>query len=266
MERMMNIVRFEQEGVVRFGCLENGQVVPCQGDPFVGLEHSGQATSLESVRLLSPIDPPNVICLGVNYRKHAEENNVEIPEQPLFFIKPTTSVCGPYDNIIIPKHFPDQLDYEIELALVIGKKAKNVAESQALDYVLGYTVANDVSNRGAQFSDGQWARGKGYDTFLPMGPVLSTNLDAGGLDLSCRVNGKVVQFSSTADMIFSLPHIVSYLSECMTLLPGTVILTGTPEGVGFTQNPPLFLKAGDVVTCEIEGIGTIRNKVIQGHV
>ena len=200
--------------------------------------------------------------MGRNYREHADETGAAYPQAPLIFLKPTTSVCGPGDPIVLPEGFEDGIDYEAELAVVIGKRVKNIAADQVPAAVLGYTVGNDVSNRIAQNKDAQWARAKGHDTFCPLGPVIATDLDADNLDISCRVDGIVMQSSNTSSMIFSCPSIVAYLSRCMTLLPGTVIMTGTPAGVGYSRNPPAFLKAGQTVECSIEGIGTLANPVV----
>jgi len=258
----LKIIRFEANGKKQYGILEEEQVIPCSGDPFSGLNRTSEILSLDSVRLLAPVEPPNVICLGLNYKRHAEEFKYPFPRNPLLFFKTTTAVCGPYDDIIIPVHHSDKIDYEVELAIVIGKTAKFVPLERASEYILGYTVANDVSNRGSQFQDEQWARGKSYDTFCPLGPAIVTGLDGDQLDLSCRIDNQVMQSSNTSDLIFKTGYLVSFISECMTLLPGTIILTGTPEGVGFTRNPPFFLKAGQTVECEIEGIGILRNRVV----
>jgi 2-keto-4-pentenoate hydratase/2-oxohepta-3-ene-1,7-dioic acid hydratase in catechol pathway len=258
----VKIVRFWLDGSARYGVLEGQEVHPCEGDPFIGLKPQGGAVPTEGLRLLSPIEPPNVVCIGLNYRRHVEESGVPLPEYPAIFLKPTTTVCGPEAPILLPIQEPDQVDYEVELAVVIGKRAKHVAEREAPDVVLGYTVANDVSARRAQFADAQWTRGKSFDSFCPLGPCIETELDANHVDIMCRVNGRTLQHSNTSDMIWTPSQLVSYISGSMSLLPGTVILTGTPEGVGFPRKPPVFLKEGDVVECEIEGIGVLRNPVV----
>jgi 2-keto-4-pentenoate hydratase/2-oxohepta-3-ene-1,7-dioic acid hydratase in catechol pathway len=191
------------------------------------------------------------------------------PEQPILFLKATTSIVGHEGPIILPVAGPDCVDYEAELALIIGKKAKNIKPDEVMDYIMGYTCANDVSARDWQFDKqkGQWARGKSFDTFCPLGPWIVTKeeiADPNNLGIRAILNGQVVQESRTAQMIFNIQEIVSNLSKSLTLLPGTVILTGTPDGVGFTRQPPLFLKAGDVISVEIEKIGTLTNKVIRG--
>ena len=181
----------------------------------------------------------------------------------MIFIKATTSLAGPTDDIILPAIAPSEVDYEGELAIVIGRKAKNVPEDDAMDYVFGYTIANDISARDCQMKiDGQWARGKSFDTFCPMGPVVVQGVNGDDLAIQTRLNGKVMQQSRTSRLIFDIRKLVSFCSHNMTLLPGTVILTGTPEGVGFSRVPPVYLAPGDVVEIEIEGIGTLANRVV----
>ena len=257
----MKIARFEHQGITAFGLWSEESIQPCAGDPFSGLEPTGPPLPLDRVRLLAPVEPPNIIAIGLNYRRHAAEAKMELPGRPLFFIKATTSLNHPEAPILLPGHDPDRIDYEAELALVIGRRAQRVSPGEAMDHVLGCTVANDVSNRRAQGLDGQWARAKSYDTFCPLGPVLVTDLDPSDLAITCCLDGQVMQSSRTSDMIFPCPELVSYLSHCMTLLPGTVILTGTPEGVGFARKPPVYLQAGQVVECQVEGIGVLRNIV-----
>jgi 2-keto-4-pentenoate hydratase/2-oxohepta-3-ene-1,7-dioic acid hydratase in catechol pathway len=258
----MNIVRYKTDRKPQYGIVEGQQLFPCSGDPFTGLTKGRKVLDLSSVKLLSPISPPNVVCVGLNYRGHAKEAGVDFPPKPLIFLKATTSVCGPGDPIVLPLHDPEKIDYEVELAIVIGKKAKCIPGANVSEVILGYTIANDVSNRSAQFQESQWARGKSYDTFCPLGPTIVTDLNADNLNLTCKIDGKMMQASNTSDMIFSTYQLVSYISECMTLLPGTVILTGTPEGIGFVRKPPVFLKEGQRVDCEIEGIGILSNPVV----
>jgi 2-keto-4-pentenoate hydratase/2-oxohepta-3-ene-1,7-dioic acid hydratase in catechol pathway len=219
-------------------------------------------------KLLAPVIPINILALGINYKKHGDETALSYPEQPVLFLKATTSIAGHEEPIILPAAGPDHVDYEAELAIVIGKKAKNVMPEKVMDYILGYTCANDVSARDWQFDKqkGQWARGKSFDTFCPLGPWIVTKdeiEDPNNLSISCILNGQTVQESKTSNMIFNIQEIVSNLSRSLTLLPGTVILTGTPEGVGFTRQPPLFLKTGDIVSIEIENIGTLTNRVVR---
>ncbi len=258
----MRIVRYLSEGKPCYGIVESDRLYPCEGEPFTRLSRQPGAMDVQSVKLLPPVDPPNIICLGLNDRRHAEETGLDLPVEPLIFFKTTTSLCGPGDPIVLPACNPDRIDYEAELAIVIGKRAKDVSEGEASDYILGYTISNDVTNRAVQFSDGQWARAKSYDTFCPLGPAIETDINCDNLDIACRLDGQGMQASNTSDMLFPCRRIVSFLSRCMTLLPGTVILTGTPEGVGFKRNPPVFLRAGQTLETEIEGIGTLVNTVV----
>lgn len=260
----MKIVRFQQNDQIQYGLVEHDRLYPCDGTPFGNLLPEADAIDIQSVTLLAPVCPPNVICLGLNYRRHADEIGMPYPPEPLLFMKASTSVCGPYDPIVLPAHSPDSIDHEAELAIVIGKKVANLSEDEADAAILGYTVANDVSNRAVQFSDGQWMRAKSYDTFCPLGPAIVTDVDGDNLAIECRVGGEVRQSSNTSDMIFSCRQIVAYVSRFMTLLPGTVILTGTPEGVGFSRKPPVYLQAGQLLETSIAGIGTLANPVIAG--
>lgn len=236
-----------------------------EGDVFG--DYKTTSKKAEVKKLLPPIIPVNILALGINYKKHGDETAMSYPDQPILFLKATTSIVGHNGPIILPAAGPDSVDYEAELAVVIGKKAKNVSPDKAMDYILGYTCANDVSARDWQFDKqkGQWARGKSFDTFCPLGPWIVTKADIddpNNLGIRCIINGQTVQESRTSEMIFNVQNIVSNLSRSMTLLPGTVILTGTPDGVGFTRQPPLFLKSGDLVSVEIEKIGILTNKVI----
>jgi 2-keto-4-pentenoate hydratase/2-oxohepta-3-ene-1,7-dioic acid hydratase in catechol pathway len=258
----MQIARYRYDGQTRYGIVEGDRVYPCDGDPFTELTKSQKAIDLGSVRLLAPVSPPNILCLGLNYRRHADESAMPHPAAPLLFLKATTTLCGPGDPIVLPEAYQDSIDYEVELVIVIGKKAKDVSEEEVPRVVLGYTIGNDVSNRAAQFNDGQWARGKSHDTFCPLGPAIVTDLDGDDLNISCRLDGQTMQDSNTSDMIFSCRQIVSYLSRSLTLLPGTIIMTGTPSGVGFARKPPVFLKAGQTVECRIEGIGLLANPIV----
>ena len=240
------------------------QVQVIEGDLF-GHFSVGPKTA-KIMQLLAPIEPPNIFALGLNYGKHADETNIRRPDQPVIFIKATTSLAGPGSAILLPKAGPDEVDYEGELAIVIGREGKNISPGAAFEYILGYTCSNDVSARDWQIKlqKSQWARGKSFDTFCPLGPYIVTKdeiHDPDNLRISTTLNGKVMQESNTADMIFDVANVVSDLSRSMTLLPGTVILTGTPEGVGFTRNPPVFLKEGDTVTVSIEKIGELTNPV-----
>lgn len=219
---------------------------------------------LNSVRLLAPIpDPPQFLGVGLNYRDHAAESGMEIPEEPITFGFLRNSIVGDGDVIRIPP-FTDQVDWEAELGIVIGRGGCDIAESEALGHVAGYTIVNDVSARDIQMSEGQWGRSKSFDSFKPMGPWIRTTdelVDAAGLAVSLWVNDELKQSSNTSELIFSVPRLVSLLSRATTLFPGAVISTGTPHGVGFSRKPPEFLEDGDVVTIEIEGIGRLRNPV-----
>ena len=208
--------------------------------------------------------PGKLICVGLNYKDHAAESNMAVPKSPVTFSKYVTSVVGPGTPIRLPA-VSSQVDYEAELAVVIGRRAKHVSVEAAWDHVLGYTNLNDVSARDLQFADGQWQRGKSCDTFAPMGPAIVTRDAAGDphkLRIQLRLNGTTLQDSSTEQLIFGIDHVVSFLSQTVTLEPGDVIATGTPPGVGFARKPPVFLKPGDVVEVEVEGLGVLVNPVV----
>jgi 2-keto-4-pentenoate hydratase/2-oxohepta-3-ene-1,7-dioic acid hydratase in catechol pathway len=261
---MARIARFSYEGEVHYGLLHDGGTIQViQGDILTQWQETDRMLDLEQVALLAPVAPPNVIAIGLNYRAHAIESNMPLPERPVIFFKTTTAVCGPNDPIVLPQMAPDEVDYECELAIIIGKRAKHVTKAEAHDYVLGYTCSNDVSARDCQIRlDAQWARGKSFDTFAPLGPWIETDLDPDKVGIRTRLNGHIMQDSNTNDLIFDTRTLISYLSDAMTLLPGTVIMTGTPSGVGFARKPPVFLRDGDVVEIEIDGIGTLRNPVV----
>jgi 2-keto-4-pentenoate hydratase/2-oxohepta-3-ene-1,7-dioic acid hydratase in catechol pathway len=236
-----------------------------EGDPYRGLRATGEIAQVQ--QLLAPIEPTQIWCIGLNYRRHAEETRAAIPERPVLFMKGVNALQHPSAPICLPRHLAsDEVDYEGELAVVIGKRCKNVSRAHALEYVLGYTCANDVSARDWQkrLGGGQWCRGKTFDTFAPLGPCLVTTdelANPNALRIRTRVNGELMQDSNTADMIFDVPQLIEFLSGSTTLLPGTVILTGTPEGVGMARTPPRWLVPGDKVAIEIEGIGTLTNGV-----
>ena len=260
---MKKYVRFEYEGKTGFGILEGDRIVVLDRN-FMDEAAAATGEILEErmVKLLAPVQAPNIICIGLNYKPHAAEADMKLPELPLIFLKTTTALAGPQDPILLPKIAPDNVDYEGELAIVIKKTAKNVREEDALDYVFGYTIANDVSARDCQLKiDGQWARGKSFDSFCPIGPAVTTGINADELSIQTRLNGRVMQDSNTRHLIFNISSLVSFCSRNMTLLPGTIILTGTPEGVGFSRVPPVWLRAGDRVEIEIEGIGMLANSV-----
>jgi len=264
----MKIVRFiSEENQTLYGAFVNetpDQAQIIRGDLFGSFEITDKLAKIQ--RFLPPVAPVNIFALGLNYRKHADETNMAYPDIPVIFIKATTSAIGHMSPILLPAAGPEQVDYEAELAIIIGKRVKNISPSEAMKCILGYTCANDVSARDWQIEKQkkQWARGKSFDTFCPLGPYLVTCDEIPtpqNLHIRTIVNGNILQDSNTADMIFDVPHIVSDLSKSLTLLPGTVILTGTPEGVGFTRPPPVFLHEGDTVTIEIEKIGQLTNTV-----
>ena len=264
----MRIVRcLTQDGQTVFATeRESGTYHLLTGDLYQGLTPTETPVTVQQI--LAPLAPAMIWCIGLNYRRHAEETGAKIPEQPVVFAKGPNTVQHPGGVIELPRHLAsEQVDYECELAIVIGKACKNVSPERALDYVLGYTCANDVSARDWQIKRGgsQWSRGKTFDTFAPLGPALVTTEDIpdpNALKISTRLNGEVVQDSHTSDMIFDVPQIIAFLSGSTTLLPGTVILTGTPEGVGMARTPPRWLVPGDEVTIEIEKIGALTNRVV----
>jgi len=259
----MKIVRYCVDGEVSYGALDGDAIRRVRGDIFGDYKVTSYALGLSDVRLLAPVAPPNIIAIGLNYRDHAGESGAAPPPRPLIFLKANTSVIAHGEAIRLPAAAPGEVDYEAELCAVIGRTAKNVPERDALDYVLGYTCGNDVSARDCQLRlDSQWARGKSFDTFCPIGPYIETEIaDPENLEIYSRLNGVMMQKSSTRNMIFSVRTLISYCSHNMTLLPGTLIMTGTPEGVGFARKPPVFLRAGDTVEVGIGGIGVLKNTV-----
>ena len=220
---------------------------------------------LAEVQLGSPLpNPGKIICIGLNYHDHCREQGTDVPERPLLFSKFPTAITGPDSQIAWPADVSQQVDYEAELAVVIGRAGRNIPAEQALEYVAGYMVANDVSARDVQFSDKQWIRGKSFDTFCPIGPYLLTAdevEDPHNLAIRCWVNGELRQDSNTLEMIFKIPELLAFISRTSTLLPGDIIITGTPDGVGVFREPPVFLKSGDVVEIEIDRLGRLRNTV-----
>lgn len=250
----MRIVRFSHHESIRFGIVDGTDLVVLAGDPlFAGFDTTGERVPLAEVALLAPVIPRSkVVCVGKNYRDHAAEMGGEAPAAPLLFLKPNTAVIGPGDAIVRPPQ-SQRTDFEGELAVVIGRVAKNIAASDALDYVFGYTIGNDVTARDLQQADGQWARAKGFDTFCPLGPAIETEFSLdGGARIVTRVDGQVRQDGPISDMVHSVPDIIAYASAAFTLLPGDVILTGTPAGIG-------PFEAGQSVEVEITGLGTLRN-------
>ena len=250
----MRIARFSHQNAIRYGIVDGSEIVALSGDPmFAGFDTTGERVPLADITLLAPVIPRSkVVCVGRNYRDHAAELGNEVPAEPLLFLKPNTAVIGPDDAIVLPPQ-SERVDFEGELAVVIGRIAKNVAADDALDYVFGYTIGNDVTARDLQKSDGQWSRAKGFDTFCPLGPAIETEFDpTGDAVVTTRVDGEVRQQAPITDMIFSVAYIIAYASAAFTLLPGDVILTGTPAGVGpFT--------AGQSVEVEVSGLGILRN-------
>jgi len=238
--------------------MEENRIRGIRGNPFArkrgkDFRWDGTAYDPAEVRLLAPCKPSKIVCLGLNYRSHAEETKLPIPTVPLLFLKPSTAVIGPEETILLPPG-AKRVDYEGELGVVIGRRAKAVPEEQAAGYILGYTCFNDVSDRYAQKHDGQWTRAKGYDTFAPIGPWIETEVSPDDLKIETRLNGELRQSARTSDLIFSVPEILAFVSGVMTLLPGDVIATGTPSGIGPMAD-------GDIVEICIEGIGTLRNRV-----
>jgi len=280
----MKLIRFGEAGQEKPGVLINDKridvssIVTDYNEAF--FENDGLAKLQEAlknntsfpevsndIRLGSPVARPSkIICIGLNYVDHCEETGAAIPEEPIIFFKSTTSLCGPNDNLIIPKN-SDKTDWEVELAFVVGKKASYVAEEDALDYLAGYCLLNDYSERAFQIErGGQWAKGKGCDTFAPLGPILATAdeiEDVNNLSMWLTVNGKKFQNSNTSNLIFKIPFLIHYLSQFMTLLPGDVVSTGTPPGVGLGIKPnPVYIKPGDVIELSIEGLGTSKQVAV----
>ncbi|MFV0319099.1 MAG: fumarylacetoacetate hydrolase family protein [Microbacterium sp.] len=249
----MRIARFSHHDAIRYGIVDDTDLVVLAGDPmFAGFDTTGERVPIGDVTLLAPVIPRSkVVCVGKNYHDHAAEMGGEAPTEPLLFLKPNTAVIGPGDAIVRPPQSHDT-HFEGELAAVIGRIAKNVPTGDALAYVFGYTIANDVTARDLQRSDGQWSRAKGFDTFCPLGPAIETEFDVDGARLQTRRNGEVKQDAPLTDMIHSVADIIAYASAAFTLLPGDVILTGTPAGVG-------PFDAGDTLEVEITGLGTLRN-------
>ena len=273
----MKIVRYEQNGKIGYGHQRaDGSIVSIEDGPTAAAgraweiafdDPDGQV--VEGASLLAPVVPTGVLCIGLNYRKHAEESGAKVPEHPILFMKLPSSVQNPGGDIVLPRRLGSyQVDYEAELAVVIGRRCHNVQREEALDYVLGYTCGNDVSARDwqLQWGGGQWCRGKTFATFCPLGPVLVTTddiPDPNALGIKTVINDETMQDWTTRDMIFDVPELISFLSGSTTLEPGTVIMTGTPHGVGGARKPPRFLRSGDNVTIEIESIGSLTNPVVE---
>jgi len=265
----MRLIRFlDPRGTVRYASQQpDGSALLIEGDIYGAFTVTSQQA--EVAKLLAPVAPTAFFCIGLNYRKHAEEGKNPIPQWPVLFMKNPAAVQNPGDPIILPRRLKSsQVDYECELAVVIGRPCKNAPRERALEYVLGYTCANDVSARDWQkdFGGGQWCRGKTFDTFAPLGPALVLRDEIpnpNALGIRTILNGQTMQDWNTEDMIFDVPSLIEFLSGSTTLLPGTVILTGTPHGVGAARKPPVFLQPGDTVTIEIDGIGQLTNPVVE---
>jgi 2-keto-4-pentenoate hydratase/2-oxohepta-3-ene-1,7-dioic acid hydratase in catechol pathway len=278
----MKLIRYGDKGKERPGLLKDGRIIDLRNifadipdidtsffengwlDKVKNVQEGG---AIMDVRMGCPIAAPSkIICLGKNYAEHAREGGFDPPKKPIIFSKAPSALNGPFDPIILPQSSL-QVDWEVELAVVIGRQGKRIAVEDAFQYIAGFSIMNDVSGRDAQFGDGQWFRGKSFDTFAPLGPVLVTAdeiEDIRRLNLSSRVDGRVMQQGNTGDMIFSIPFILAFISRDMTLCPGDVISTGTPSGVGIFRDPPIVLKPGNVVECRIDGIGAIVNEVVAG--
>lgn len=251
----MKIVRFKTGTDIAYGLAEAAGVTVYQGSPFVAWEATETMVPWEAVQLLSPVIPTKVVCVGRNYLEHAEELGNEVPDEPVIFLKPATAVIGPDAPVFYPPS-SSNVHHEAELAAVVGRVARNVAAEDAGRYIFGYTAANDVTARDLQQKDGQWTRAKGFDSFCPLGPVIETELDPlERLAVICRVNGDVRQAGFTSDMVFGVAEIFEFVTRVMTLLPGDVLLTGTPSGVG-----PVV--PGDVMEVEIDGVGVLANRVV----
>ncbi len=252
----MRFIRYQHgKESPRYGWVLDDRVGPIEGTPFHEFRRLEATIPMEEVLLLPPTLPGKIICVGRNYVAHAQEHNSEVPELPLLFLKPPSAVIGPDEQINLPPQ-SQHIEHEAELAVVIGKQGRRIQPENALDYVLGYTAGNDVTARDLQRKDGQWTRGKGFDTFCPLGPWIETELDPADAMITCHVNGEMRQMASTRDMVFNVRQLVAFSSSVMTLFPGDVLMTGTPAGVG-----PLM--PGDIVEVTIEGIGKLSNPVTQ---
>ena len=259
---MSRFSRIVWQGKSHYCLAKENQCLLLEGDPFGEWKETGQRVPWEEAQFLSPVETCQLLAIGINYSQHAEESGSSLPDAPVLFIKASSALTGHEQDILLPAMAPNEVDYEAELAVVIGREAQAISLEQAPEVILGYTCGNDVSARDCQLRlDKQWARGKSFDTFAPLGPWIETELDPSDLRIRSLLNGQVMQDARTSDMIFDCMELVSYLSHCMTLNPGCVIMTGTPSGVGFARKPPIFLKEGDVIEVDIEGIGTLRNPV-----
>ncbi|MBT2757851.1 fumarylacetoacetate hydrolase family protein [Mesobacillus foraminis] len=249
----MKIARFLESGSIHYGVLEGDVLNKIKGDIFRDYTVTGEKVSLSDTKLLVPIQPGKVIAIGLNYKKHAEEVNKPLPSEPMMFLVSPTAIVGPDEEVVIANP-ENRTEHEAEIAIVIGKEAENVPVEEALRYVCGYTICNDISDRVLQKKDGQFTRAKSFSTYKPLGPVISTDINPDNVEISLKINGETRQDSNTSDMIFSTAEIISFVSNVMKLEPGDVIITGTPSGVSPLQE-------GDVMKAEIEGIGILSNPV-----
>ncbi len=252
----MRFLRYQTEDKSpRYGWLLDDKIGDIEGDLFGEFRRLDATTPLEEATLLAPSQPSKILCVGRNYAAHAKEHNAEVPELPLIFHKPPSALLNPNDAIILP-HQSKQVEHEAELVVVIGKRGRNIIAEEAKEHILGYSIGNDVTARDLQRADRLWTRGKGFDTFAPLGPWIDTEFDPSDAVITCRVNGKMRQMASTRDMVFSVGTIIAFISSVMTLEPGDLIFTGTPSGVG-------ILADGDVVEVDIEGLGVLKNTVMK---
>ena len=249
----MRLVRFNSGGSTSYGILDGDSIRQIMGEPFAEIDYSGETFSLAEVKLLAPVEPKKIVLVGLNFASHAAEIHQETPSEPLIFFKPSSAVVASGEEIVLP-HQSTQVEIEAELTVVIGKRAKNVSQEKVSDYILGYTVANDVTARDIQFSDLQWARSKAFDSFCPVGPWIETDFVPENKRISSTINGETKQDASTSEMVYSPEFLISYISQNFTLEPGDIVLTGSPAGIS-------RVVAGDVVQCSIEGIGTLHSFV-----
>jgi 2-keto-4-pentenoate hydratase/2-oxohepta-3-ene-1,7-dioic acid hydratase in catechol pathway len=259
----MKIAKVAYDKTENYAIVKNKGYQIIDGDIFGKWNPGDKIIPLDVARLLAPVDPQQIIAIGLNYLEHARELGNKVPTEPVIFLKAHNSLTGPNSDIVLPKIAPDEVDFECELVVVIGKAAKNITPRQADDYILGFTCGNDISARDCQHRrDKQWARAKSFDSFAPVGPWIETDIQADNLNIKQTLNGTVMQDSNTSNMIFGYRELVAFLSTCMTLLAGSIIFTGTPPGVGAGRTPKVFLQSGDSLTVEIEGIGELQNSVV----
>lgn len=252
---MPRFVRYATDRGPAFGVVDEGGVTAIEGHPLGDWSATGERVELEGLRLLAPIIPTKVVAVGRNYRDHAAEMGGDVPAEPLLFLKPNSAIIGPGDPILYPSDLSQEVHHEAEVAVVVGRRLTRASVDEAAEAVLGVTAANDVTARDLQRAEPQWTRGKGMDTFLPLGPALATDVDVADLAVRCLVNGEVRQDGTTADLVFPVPELLAHISQAITLLPTDVVLTGTPSGVG-------PIEPGDVVDVEVEGVGNLVNPVV----